>query len=46
MVLHQYQTAFLSFQWPYGTAIAFISFAIIMALTLAQLRLLRRRWEY
>ena len=46
LVLYQYQTAFLSFQWPYGTAIAFISFAIIMALTLIEMQLLRRRWEY
>jgi multiple sugar transport system permease protein len=46
IVLYEYETAFLSFQWPYGTAIAFISFAIIMVLTLTQLRALRRRWEY
>jgi multiple sugar transport system permease protein len=46
LVLYQYESAFLSFQWPYGTAIAFISFAIIMTLTLIQLRVLRRRWEY
>lgn len=46
LVLYEYETAFLTFQWPYGTAIAFISFGIIMVLTLIQLRVLRRRWEY
>jgi multiple sugar transport system permease protein len=46
LVLFQYETAFRSFQWPYATAIAFISFAIILIFTVIQLRLLRQRWEY
>lgn len=46
LVLMQYETAFGSFQWPYGTAIAFITFAIILVLTLIQLKFLRRDWEY
>jgi multiple sugar transport system permease protein len=45
LVLYQYETAFLSFQWPYGVAIAFISFAIILFFTVLQLRVLRQRWE-
>ncbi len=46
LVLYQYETAFKSFQWPYGTAIAFITFAIIFVFTLLQLKVFRRRWEY
>lgn len=46
LVLYQYETAFKSFQWPYGTAIAFITFAIILVFTLLQLKVFRRRWEY
>jgi len=46
LVLYQYETAFKSFQWPYGTAIAFITFAVILVFTLLQLKVFRRRWEY
>jgi multiple sugar transport system permease protein len=46
LVFYQYQIAFQSHQWPYGSAIAFILFAIILTLTIVQLRFLRKRWDY
>ena len=43
--LHLYQTAFRSFDMGYGSALAWIFFAAVLALTLFQLWL-QKRWVY
>jgi multiple sugar transport system permease protein len=41
-----YQAGFLQFRLGYASAIAYVLFAIILILTLAQLRIGRTRWQY
>jgi multiple sugar transport system permease protein len=43
--LHLYQQAFVSFDMGYGSALAWILFAAVLALTLLQLKL-QNRWVY
>jgi ABC-type sugar transport system permease subunit len=46
MVLYIYDKGFSSLQMGYASALSIVLMAIIMLVTLAQLRLLRARWEY
>lgn len=46
MVYHIYATAFRYNDLGYGAALAFILFALILAITLVQLRLTQREFEY
>jgi multiple sugar transport system permease protein/raffinose/stachyose/melibiose transport system permease protein len=46
MVLHIYETAFRFQEMGLASTMAMALFAMIMAVTLIQLRLLRRDWEY
>lgn len=46
IVMHLYERAFEYFQMGYASAVAFILFAIIIGLTVIQLRLTRTGWEY
>lgn len=46
IVFHLYENAFGTFRFGYASSLAVILFAIILALTLTQVRLLRSRWEY
>jgi ABC-type sugar transport system permease subunit len=46
LVLYVYEKGFSSLQMGYASALSIILMAIIMLVTLAQLRLLRTRWEY
>ena len=46
MVLYVYTKAFSNMQLGYASAISVVLMAIILAITLAQFRLLRSRWEY
>ena len=46
VVLYMYQVAFERFDFSYAAAVVVFLFAIIMAVSLIQLRVLRRRFEY
>ena len=46
MVYHIYSTAFRSNQLGFGAALAFLLFALILIVTLVQLRITRREVEY
>jgi len=46
VVLYMYQMAFQRFDFGYAAAIIVVLFAIILAMSLFQLRVLRRRFEY
>lgn len=46
MVLYIYTKAFMNMQLGYASALSVLLLAIILAVTLAQFRLLRARWEY
>lgn len=46
LVLHIYETAFRSQEMGLGSAAAMALFALIMATTLLQMRLMRKDWEY
>ena len=46
VVLYMYQMAFRRYDFGYAAAIIVVLFAIILAVSLVQLRLLRRRFEY
>ncbi|GAB4437828.1 MAG: sugar ABC transporter permease [Anaerolineae bacterium] len=46
IVFHLYQKAFTLFRFGYASSLAFILFAIILTLTLIQIRFLRTRWQY
>lgn len=46
VVLYLYEKAFDSYRFGYASAMSVILFAIILALTLLQLRVLAARWEY
>lgn len=46
VVLYMYQVAFRQFDFGYASAIIVVLFAIILAVSLIQLRVLRRRFEY
>ncbi len=46
VVLYLYEKAFSSFRFGYASALSVILFAIILVLTLLQLRVLTARWEY
>jgi ABC-type sugar transport system permease subunit len=46
LVLYVYAKGFSSLQMGYASALSIILMAIIMLVTLVQLRLLRTRWEY
>jgi len=45
-VMLLYEQAFTSFRFGYGSAIAFLLFVVILALTVTQLRMMRTSWEY
>ena len=46
LVLYIYLTAFQDFRMGYASAMSVVLLAIILVVTLVQLRLLRQRWEY
>jgi multiple sugar transport system permease protein len=46
LVMWIYQTGFNQFRMGYASALAMVFFAIVMVLTLLQLRFLRTRWSY
>lgn len=46
VVMLLYQKTFQLYRFGYGAAISFILFAIIMVMTVFQLRFLRRIWDY
>ncbi|MGQ9632129.1 MAG: carbohydrate ABC transporter permease [bacterium] len=46
IMLYIYRTAFMEYRITYACAITYIVFMIILLLTLLQLRVGRRRWEY
>lgn len=46
MVYHIYATAFRYNQLGYGAALAFLLFALILVITLVQLRVTQRNVEY
>jgi multiple sugar transport system permease protein len=46
IVQHLYEKAFFVYRFGYASALAFVLFVVILALTLLQLRFLRIRWEY
>jgi multiple sugar transport system permease protein len=45
-VMWIYQTGFNQFRMGYASSLAMVFFAIVMVLTLLQLRFLRTRWSY
>jgi ABC-type sugar transport system permease subunit len=44
--VYQWLMAFRELELGYGSAMGIVLFLIILALTLFQVRFLRRRWEY
>lgn len=46
VAVYQWQVAFGELKLGYGSAMGIVLFVIIMLITLAQSRFLRRRWEY
>jgi multiple sugar transport system permease protein len=46
LVMWIYQTGFNQFRMGYASSLAMVFFAIVMVLTLLQLRFLRTRWSY
>lgn len=46
LVVHVYNTAFLNFNMPYGSAVTIVLFAIILFVTLIQMKFLTRTVDY
>jgi len=46
IVFYIYQNAFRYLKLGYGSAVALVLFAIILAFTLIQFKILRKKWEY
>jgi multiple sugar transport system permease protein len=46
VVLHVYRQGFSSFKMGYASALTVVLFVVILAITLIQLKVLTRRFEY